>query len=402
MRKIKWFLTVLILQVPILSGCWNQQELTDLAFVMGIGIDKGSEDYKYEVTFQVVIPGNVATGNEGGGSGGGIPVVISKSEGDTLTEAARKATKSISRRLYYAHSNLVVIGEDLAKEDILDTLDALERDPEFRTTSQVIIGRDSKAEEILTTLTNIDKLPVEKITKGLKGTEKRLGENIQVSVDDLISAIVSKGKEPLISGYKVFGKKEKGKTNENLETTAPPARLDVDGMAIIKDGKLIGWLDNENARGAVWVLDKVESTGINIDWNGKKNAVNVIPIRSKTKVSTAVKNGEPRITVFVEEEGNLSEANTAIDLMDQKVIMKLEKKVEEKIKMQVEGAIKEAQKQKSDVFGFGEKVHRADPKYWKKVQDEWNEHFAEIETEVKVDFHYRRSGIRTNPFWSDL
>jgi spore germination protein KC len=401
-RKIKRSLLVLLLLLPLLSGCWNQQELTDLAFVMGIGIDKGSEDYRYMVTFQVVIPGNVTSGHEGGGGGGGIPIMISKSEGDTLTEAARKATKSISRRLYYAHSNLVVIGEELAKEGILDTLDALERDPEFRTTTQIIIGRDSKAEEILTTLTNIDKLPVEKITKGLKGTEKRLGENIQVTVDDLISAIVSKGKEPLISGYKVFGKKEKGKTNENLETTVPHARLDTDGMAVMKDGKLIGWLDDENARGAVWVLDKVESTGINIDWNGKKNALNVTPIRSKTRVSAEVKNGKPLITVFIEEEGNLSEANTELDIMDEEVITKLEKKVEEKIKLQVEGAIKEAQKQKSDVFGFGEKVHRADPKYWKKVQGQWNEHFAELKPEVKVDFYYRRSGIRTNPFWSDL
>jgi spore germination protein KC len=394
---------LLFLLLPLLSGCWNQQELTDLAFVMGIGIDKGSEDYKYKITFQIVIPGNVSAGHEGGGGGGGgIPIVIIQSEGDTLTEAARKATKSISRRLYYAHSNLVVVSEDLAKEGILDSLDALERDPEFRTTSQIIIARNSKAEDILTTLTNIDKLPVEKITKGLESTERRLGENIQVTIDDLISGIVSKGKEPLITGYRVFGKKEKGKTNENLETTDPPARLDVDGMAVLKDGKLVGWLDNENARGAAWVLDKVESTGINIDWNGKKNAVNMIPIRSKTSVSAEVKNGNPLITVFIEEEGSLSEVNTALDIMDEEVIIKLEKKVEEKIKMQVESAIKEAQKQKSDVFGFGEKVHRADPKYWKKVQGEWNEHFAEIEPEVKVDFHYRRSGIRTNPFWSDL
>jgi spore germination protein KC len=394
---------LLFLLLPLLSGCWNQQELTDLAFVMGIGIDKGSEDYKYKITFQIVIPGNVSAGHEGGGGGGGgIPIVIIQSEGDTLTEAARKATKSISRRLYYAHSNLVVVSEDLAKEGFFDTLDALERDPEFRTTSQIIIARNSTAEDILTTLTNIDKLPVEKITKGLESTERRLGENIQVTIDDLISGIVSKGKEPLITGYRVYGKKEKGKTNENLETTDPPARLDVDGMAVIKDGKLVGWLDNENARGAVWVLDKVESTGINIDWNGKKNAVNMIPIRSKTSVSAEVKNGKPLITVFIEEEGSLSEVNTALDIMDEEVIMKLEKKVEEKIKMQVESAIKEAQKQKSDVFGFGEKVHRADPKYWKKVQDKWNEHFAELEPEVKVDFHYRRSGIRTNPFWSDL
>lgn len=43
----------------ILSGCWSNNELTDLAFVMAVGFDKG-EDGKLVGTFQIVNPGNVA------------------------------------------------------------------------------------------------------------------------------------------------------------------------------------------------------------------------------------------------------------------------------------------------------------------------------------------------------
>ncbi len=212
---------LILLFTPILSGCWNQHEMTDLAFVMAIGIDKGSNDFRYDITFQMVIPGNVSTGQDGGGKG--LPVVTFKASGNTITEAAREATKNVSRRLYYAHSNLLVINEEVAREGIYNLLDGLERDPVFRTTSQVVISRDTKAEDLLNTLTNIDKLPVEKITKSLKGTELMLGENIQVTIDDLISWIVSDGREPVVSGFRVWGNTEKGKSTANLETTSPPA-----------------------------------------------------------------------------------------------------------------------------------------------------------------------------------
>src|SRR3954454_186533 len=100
----KWFIMIwiFVISLPILSGCWNQKELTDLAFVMALGIDK-TEDELYHVSFQLVNPGNVSSGQNTGG-GQGLPIAVYKSTGRTITEAARNATKKASRRLYYAHT----------------------------------------------------------------------------------------------------------------------------------------------------------------------------------------------------------------------------------------------------------------------------------------------------------
>lgn len=396
----KEFIVLFLFSTLLLSGCWNQKEMTDMAFVMAIGIDEGTDDNRYDVTFQIVIPGNVSSGQDGGAKG--LPILVFKAPGNTITEAAREVTKSVSRQLYYAHTNLLVINDVVAKEGVYNLLDGFDRDPEFRTTTQVLISRKTKAEDILTTLSNIDKLPVERITKLLKGTESMLGENIEVSIDDFISGIVSSGKEPVVSGFKIKGHSEKGSSASNLESTKPSASVVADGLAIFKDGKLSGWLDQDKARGAVWVMNKAKSTVINIDWKEKKDAITIIPIRTKTGVTATIKNGKPVIRVDIKEEGNLSEANTALDVMDPKTIENMEKKTAAKIKNQVENAIKAAQKQKSDIFGFGEKVHRADPKLWKRIEHQWDEEFAELQVEVKVDSYYRRSGVRTNPFWSDL
>lgn len=88
--------------------------------------------------------------------------------------------------------------------------------------------------------------------------------------------------------------------------------------------------------------------------------------------------------------------------MDPKVIGKIEKLVEKSIKKEIQSSVKEAQKLKCDIFGFGEGVHKANPKIWKKLKGDWNNYFADLEVNVTVDSYVRREGVRTNPFWSDI
>jgi spore germination protein KC len=396
MKKTIVLALLLLNFVPLLSGCWNQKELTDLAFIVAMGIDKG-KNKNFDVSFQIVNPGNVSSGQNGGGQG--LPIAVYKSSGDTLTEAARNATKKISRHLYYSHINLLVISEELAKEGVLNILDACERDPGFRTTTEVVIAKDTSAEEIISTLTILDKLPVLKITKELQSTEAMLGENLKVNIDDFVSGVISTGKNPVANGYSVMGKKSEAKKASNLMLSTTDAYLKADGLAIFNKGKLVGWMTHEKARGVVWILGKVKSTDINLDWKGKKNALNIVPIRSKTKVSAKIIKGMPVITVLIKEESWVSEANTAINIDDPTVIHQIEKKMEKTIKRQILASVKEAQSLKCDVFGFGEKVHIANPKYWKKAQNHWDDQFANTKVIVKVESYNRRSGVRRNPFW---
>jgi spore germination protein KC len=401
MKKLVKVILVMGLSVPILTACWNQKELTDLAFVMALGIDKGEDDL-YHVSFQLVNPGNVSAGQSGGGQG--LPIAVYKSTGRTMTEAARNATKKVSRRLYYAHTNVVVVSEEVARDraQFLNILDSFARDPEFRTTTEILVARDASAEEIVTSLTILDKLPVSKITKEIKSTEAMLGENFSISIDDLIDGIVGSGKEPVLNGYKLIGRKEEARNASNLTKTTTEALLVVDGLAVIKDGALIDWIESKKSRGVLWVLDKAKSTSIALTWKGKKDALIFAPIRSKTKVSTIFKHGKPVINIKIENEGWLSEANTAIDLMDPKTIGKIETLSEKAIKKEVQKTVKEAKRLKCDIFGFGDVVHKANPDLWKKLERDWNNYFSDLEVNVMVDSYLRREGVRTNPFWSDI
>lgn len=56
----------LLLLPMLLSGCWERKELNELAFVLGLGLDKAEDGYK--VSMQVVIPSSI-TSQSAGGSG---------------------------------------------------------------------------------------------------------------------------------------------------------------------------------------------------------------------------------------------------------------------------------------------------------------------------------------------
>ncbi|MBT2759224.1 Ger(x)C family spore germination protein [Mesobacillus foraminis] len=382
----------------ILTGCWSQKELTDLAIISVLGMDL-AEDGRLIGTLQIINPGNVAGGMQGGGGTQGPPVTVYTSTGDSVTEFSRRASRKISRTLYYAHTNLVVISEELAKrQDISIILDAIERDAEFRNTANVVIARGAKASDLVKVLTPIDKIPANKVIKTLQFSEQQWGEFMSINVQDTIKDLASSGKEPIITGFILEGDAEEGKKLEGTQATEPVTTLGAAGLATFRNGKLSGWVDGEKARGTIWILDKIKQTAIGVDYMGQKQSVIYQVIRQKTKVSGTIQKGKPKITINIDAEGDIGETKVPLNLNDPKVLLSLEKKLNKEIKKEIKMAVNNAQKNKTDIFGFGQAIHRSYPKEWKKLQKDWDEaHFADMEVDVKVGTYIRRTGLRNNP-----
>jgi spore germination protein KC len=396
--KIFLFFVVILGNTLLLSGCWSKKELTDLAIVAAFGIDK-NEEGRYVGTMQIINTGNVAGGMQGGGGNQGPPVSIFTGSGDSIVELSRRTSRTLSRRLYYAHTNLVIISEDLAREEsISNILDPIERDAQFRSTAMIVIAQGSKASDIVKVLTAIDKIPADKIIQTLKFTEKTWGENITVNIQDAIKTLVSPGKELVVSGFRLSGDVNKGKKIDNTQQTHPSSLLYAGSLAIFKNGKLTDWIDGETARGSVFLLDKLKSSAIGVKWEGKDEAILYELIRQKTNVMVKMEKGKPRVSIEVQAEGNIGEARVSTDLNNPDVLLKIEKEIEKEIKKEMTMAIKQAQKNKSDIFGFGDALHRSNPEAWKKMKSEWNDvYFPEVKTDIVVDAFIRRTGLRNNP-----
>ncbi|SDH02800.1 spore germination protein KC [Alteribacillus persepolensis] len=399
-RVTTWISGLLLL---FLAGCWSSQELPDLALISAVGMD-ATGDGQYAATFQVINPGNVA--GEGTLSRGGSespPVTTYSSTGPTMTEVNRRVSEKVSRRPYYAHTNLLVVGEQLAREEGLEKVfDAFERDPEFRTTTRVIIAEGTTAGEFVTALTSLDKIPANKVIKTLETTESFWGEHKDTNMREVLKHVGQSGHEPLVSIFTLHGDEEKGKKIDNIQTTSPEARLEATGMAVMQDGKMIDRISNEASRGALWVLDDIQKTAVSLDWKGQKDALVFQIVRNKTDVSVRIQDNLPVFDIQVSTEGEVGEAHVPINVSNPFLSGTVEKKSGEEIKKIIEQAVAKAQELQTDYLGFGELLHRKDPKLWRKLEKTWNEdHFPTVEVNVNADAYIRRSGLRNEPTFSE-
>lgn len=402
MRKIAPLLVLVGISAMLLTGCWNRRELNELAISLAMGIDK--EGDQFVVTHQVVNPGEVA-GSQGGGATGS-PVTVYQGKGKTVFQANRKITKTAPRKIYAAHIRVLVIGEEFAKEGIAKALDFVSRGQEFRTDFHILLVKGGKASDVLKILTPLETIPANEIFDTLETSERAWAAAGTIQLDQLINDLVSKGRHPFLTGIQIIGDRKAGNEVANLEAIDVPTRLSISNLGVFKGDKLVGWLTEDESKGHNYITGRVTSTVMAIPCRkeGDPESVAVELIRAKEKVTAHMENGKPKIRVQIEGEGNVAEVECSqLDLSKTKTIAEIEKKTNERVEENVNQAIKATQeKYKADNFGFGEVVHRENPKYWRKVEDHWDEVFAGIETEVKADIKIRRTGTVGDSFLNEL
>ncbi|THE13125.1 Ger(x)C family spore germination protein [Bacillus timonensis] len=393
-RMIIVFIQI-VLSMMILVGCWSKKELNELAIIVGLGIDKTEEGFN--VTIQAVNPSEIAGKNNSGRS----EVVTFMQSGETVVDAMKKMSKDAPRRPYVAHLREVVFGEKLAKEGIGGVLDYLSRNHEMRSDYFITVAKGSTAYDVLNVTTALEKVPANKLFGALENSEKTYTPVKTVRLDELINSVVSKGQEPVLMGVYVYGDPKSGSNVTNAQNASPSTGLRIDSVGVFKKDKLLGWLNEEESIGFNYITDNIKSTVESIHCEDGKLTINTI--RSKTKVTGKVEDGEPKINVQVFSEGNVGEAACKIELTNPKNIKELEKKYEAEITNHIKVSITNVQEKfQSDIFGFGEVIHRSDLKSWRKLQPNWDQEFENMEVTIEVNTKIRRLGTITESIQSRI
>jgi len=371
-----------------LSGCWSKRELNELAIVAALGIDK--VDNEFDITVQVVIPGEISSKQPASGRS---PVITYHSKGATVFEAIRKMTTLTARKLYFSHLQIVVLGDELAKEGIGKPLDLISRDHEFRNDFDVIVAHDATAEEVLNVLTPIEKVPANKMLNSLRTSEKSWGTTQSIKIDELINTLNNKETSVVISAIEILGDKSVGMEQTNVKKSKASTYLKYAGLAVFKEDKYIGLLTEDESRSLGFLKDKIEST-IEIIACPNGGTLSTEITHSKTKIKGKIENRSPKINVSIDVNQNVGEVECDIDLTKEKSLRYVNKKTEELIKKQIEKTISTVQQSyRVDIFGFGEALHRTNPKEWKKIKKDWLTIFQELP--VKVDVHVNTQGLGT-------
>lgn len=397
MKRIFVMSVLIIFLVNILTGCLSSEEINELSIAMALGIDESEEGYL--VTAQIINPEEISTEIS---SGNRTPVTTFQTTGETIAEALRKLTLETPRRVYVGHLKMLVFGEELAKnKGIGNALDFLSRNYEIRPDFYIMVTKEVKAEEVLSILTPLEKIPADTIYHQLETSEELYAPTHHVDLNELTTSMLTEGMEPVLTGIYINGSSETGAEMQNLKKVDMPTTIQIGFLGAFKKDKLIGWLDEEESIGFNHIMGRVKSTIVVLPWpDGGKIGAEITRIYVTVRVK--VESGVPKIVITNRVKANIGDVETDVDLLDEKNIEEIEKILASEIKRKMYKAVEKAQKDlDSDIFGFGEVIHRANPKVWKDLKENWDEVFASIEVDINVITKIRRLGSITESFKSN-
>lgn len=392
--KLKRLLFILIILSTIfLTGCWSSHEVNTLAITVCIGIDKTENGYL--VTEQVLNPRAIASKKATAES----PVVIYTAEGNDLAEIVRRFTTQSSRILYNADLRMVVIGEDVAKDGIQNILDYFLRNYEYRTEFYFVIAKNSTANEVLGILTPIESVPGFSMYISLKMSEEKWAAMKSIRIIELVNTIIADGDNPVLTGIEISQDEISPKSTDILKQSGEYKKLKYTGLGAFNKDKIVGWLDEDESKGYNYITDNVKNTIEYADYDSKvKITYEIINAKSKTKVYFL--ENKPAIEVKIKTKCNIVIVEGEFDVSAEENKQILNKLLASKVKLLCEKALNKAQKElKTDIFGFGEAIHRKYPKTWEKLKDDWNDKFTDLPVNITVEAETNQLGQITKPLF---
>lgn len=388
--KQKALLVLLLLLVfPLLSAC-STRELNALSLVIALGIDK--DETGYMVTYQVLNPKAVASTESVNES----TFFIYSEKGSDLNEIERQVMTQAARNMYFAHVRSVVISEDVARDGLKEILDYLARAYGFRSDYYFIIAKGATANQILSTVTVIESVSGMKLYQSIENSQEWWPMVNSLKLVELVSDINAKGKSPVLAGVEFYQKTEDMDTIEDLKESNP-GKLKLTGLGVFNGDKLVGWLDESESFAFNNIVGKAKYSVASVDYDDNTHISLHIEAK-KTKIKVYLSDGKPVINVMFSVEMHISTVTGNVDFTDQKNLDNLIGKLNEKFMNICKETISKAQHEfKTDIFGFGESIHRAYPKVWNELKNNWDNEFAKLQVDFVFDTEIRGIGSILKP-----
>lgn len=253
------------------------REIEDMELVRTLGVDGDGE-------------GVTVTGS--GGTQEGEKANLVTGQAATISSAVLTMQSQGSSYLYFGHVGQLLLGEELARRGVEDSLDYVLRDVEMRLEMALYLVRDGTAGEAMEAAAQDGSA-----TDRLEALAEDVGltaDTMTRSVKDVLADLEDRGASfaPAISA-------------DDTLTAA--------GYGILKDGILAGWADQDAAKGVNLILSRVDADVVEVAPAGQASAaLRVVGARS---VIRPVFEGNTLTGLRVEcrVEANLAEGPPAED-----------------------------------------------------------------------------------------
>lgn len=387
----KYTIVFILIISMLLTGCWDAREINELGLVMAVGIDKSeSEEGGYRVSVQIAKPSEAGGGGPAGG-GGGVPVYIGAADGKTIFDAIRNVAKFSSRRIMWAHNNVIIIGEAVAQEGITPVVDFFSHNPELRMKTWVAVTR-GKAESLVSLKTGMEKLPGISIARLYLYSELP-GKSVRTNMVGLFRDYKSESVQPLISVLRLLTPEMSGTGSSQVQ---------LEGAAVFKRDKLVGFLSPDDARGVSWIRGETKNSIVAISVKGMNlKRISVELRKIKVKITPEWDGEKARFDIKLSAEGSIAEQDYPLQLDIEEFKAEVQQSVNDKVKKDLKSSMKTVQTDyNSDVIGLGRLLHIKYKDLWKSdLGKKWPELYSKAVINISTDININTSTLFQDPIY---
>ena len=354
MTRIVRVATVVALGLMV-GGCWGITPTDERGLVSVVAVDRAPQGY--QVTLGIVNPLSLPKpGSSGSGGSSSPPLLVRSITAPSVADALYAAQEHSQLRLDFAHVDSVLVSEEVARAGLYPTLDLFDTSLENTPSAWLIVTRGEPAgneirmgQAVLPQLGQATNLLVERA---------RLYSALQAErVQTFLSLAQVPGQSPVTIGMRV----------DQTNGGGAEASLRVDGLAVFRGDRLVGWLSDEAALG--WAMLAGRNGRLALpSVAGARFAVEVRAVRRHADVRPG-----PAIAVQTSVDGQLTAVQgVATDFLAQpKQTDDVETAAAAQIVRVEQLALTTCQRFGADPFGYGELVRVRDPRDWPREEASW-------------------------------
>jgi spore germination protein KC len=405
MRKL-FVCIISILCLSFLSGCWDSVEYENMAMISAIGIDYNKETDEFTVSLQKLssFKGGTENSRESEPSVSNVGSVHSIT-GKTIYGAIEESQSVITKRLFFGCTETLMIGEDAAKYKLMDIIDLMDRTPSLRERVDIVVAEN--AEDTLSTVDYSKTTPSGIEISNLIKQSTNSGMSCPVSAQDFSEMLA-------IGGLEAVAPHVITSSNDNLEAkggvlgnvSSYEERIGnniLAGTAVFKGDHFVGYLDERESQGYAWITgQKVHEIKTSLSSDNNSDFAYYYIKRAKSSISVKFDGDMPTVELKVSLIAELRKNpnNNEADIFLSEELKEFETMLDDSIRVDIEAALSKCQKEyKSDVFGFGFKLFRGNPKLWQeKYESKWDEYYPEIPVNIEIDSKIVDTGTNIRKF----
>lgn len=415
MVKLVSLIMTCIILMTLFSGCYDMQEIDDIAHVLAMGVDKGvSDKWRLTLQFSTLKGGSGGDQQESGGSGGGgdqdgyTYVTV---DAPSFFTGIDMLNSSIPRRLVFTHAGLIVLSEELAKDGLIgDYIAPIRRFKEIRGTAHLVVTKGNALDFIKSNKPLIG-TTLAKAFQTAATESTNTGFFLHTTLNEFYDALKSTYHQPAVTmgavnEFKNF-KEEGAKWGTEFKTGGEylagqiprqgENKIEYWGTALFDGDRMVGELNGKQTRALSMIRGEFRRGFFTVKDPKEPELIIPLDVRQarKPKVKVSFNDDIPTIDLTIYLQGDLLAVQSRLHYEQDPLLSLLEESFKKDVKDQVNQLINKCRSLNIDVFKFGDVAARQFGTIDQWEEYNWNKNFKDVKVTSQVEFIIKRTGIQT-------